>query len=130
MVIRYMPVLLSLERVKNILLRTFNKFVKKSDNSNRLIDIRKTIFYWNLPEFSKTVKEIEALIERDVKLLFIYSGSYNRYGRVCRPFRGNRIEGSIDTKYFEKSNHTFTLKEDREALINAVKKWIYDKAFA
>ena len=70
--------------------------------------------------------QLEAIAERGVKVLAVYSGAhgpgYNHEDQLFEVFP--ELRGKIDRAYFPNANHTFTELAQQANLIDAVTDWI------
>ena len=70
--------------------------------------------------------QLQALVERGVKILAIYSGihgtSYNHEDQLFELFP--ELRGKVDRAFFPHANHTFTELDAQSELIAAVASWI------
>jgi hypothetical protein len=71
--------------------------------------------------------EIQSLVDRGAQLLFVYSGGvaayYNYSGQFFDMFPRLKTQNRITTKYYPNADHTYTLREDRDRLLNSVIAW-------
>ena len=78
-----------------------------------------------LPPMQEYRRQLNALIERDVRILAIYSGvlgaRYNRDDQLFEAFP--ELRGRIDCVYFPQANHTFTELSAQAALQAQVIRW-------
>ena len=74
------------------------------------------------------VAELEVLVERGVKLLFIYTASVERYYNYDRQLgdcvRGLDLRGSVDAELFENSDHTLTELASKSRLRASTIGWL------
>ncbi len=84
-------------------------------------------YFWSLPKKSKTLKELQRLMERDVKLLYIYSGANNGYyydEQFFDMYRPIALKSNVEVRYFDRADHTYTLCKDRKKMIDAICSWV------
>jgi len=78
----------------------------------------------------KDVKaDLVELIDRDLNLLYIYSGGvnyqyYNYHGQFKDMFRSIDFNGKVQLEYFDEANHTYTRLADREKLMTTISDWM------
>lgn len=72
-------------------------------------------------------REIQSLVDRNAQLLYIYSGgvaAYYNYGQqFFDMFPGLKAQNCITVQYYPNADHTYTLKEDRDQLLDRVIAW-------
>jgi dienelactone hydrolase len=78
------------------------------------------------PPIASYRMQLQALVERGVKILAIYSGShgtsYNHEDQLFELFP--ELRGKVDRAYFPHANHTFTELDTQSELIGTVATWI------
>jgi pimeloyl-ACP methyl ester carboxylesterase len=84
-------------------------------------------FQRDFPPQEQVAAEIEALLERGIQGLYIYSGGYKYYnypGQFFDDFPVARSNAQIDVEYYRDADHTYLLLADRDRLITRVATWI------
>ena len=118
---KYVPKLLSLRKWLDLL----NGFLRKHETSTSTmpqgLDIRE------FPKQSQSTREITTLIDRGVKLQFIYTSGvidYYSYGnQFYDMFPSLQGRDEISVTYHPQFDHTVMLREDREELVHRVTQW-------
>lgn len=86
------------------------------------------IDYWEFPSRAQAQADLEKLVARDLRLLYIYTGgikSYYNYGDQFRDnFKAVDFRDCLDLDYMEEVDHTFTLLRDRERLFTRIDDWL------
>jgi pimeloyl-ACP methyl ester carboxylesterase len=89
------------------------------------------VFGRNWPSKSITEQELALLVQRGVELLFVYSGGvpvyYNYRNQFRDMFSNVDFKAKLRLEYFKNADHTYTLLEQREKLLQCVCKWMADK---
>lgn len=85
------------------------------------------------PPRDQAAKELQSLVDRGVKLRFIYTGGvahyFNHERQFEQMFHDVEFRGNVTCKYFPKMDHVAILCEDRELLLEDITRWI-DATFA
>jgi dienelactone hydrolase len=72
-------------------------------------------------------REIQALVDRNVQLLYVYTGGGSKYysyaGQFNDMFNGLDVRSNIEVEYYRNADHTYTFAEDRELLLARVIEW-------
>jgi hypothetical protein len=128
---RYLPVLLSLPRLLGALSRIKNSMLGKlSGSANRdTVESSSSMFTWQLPGKEKTKDEIRIFIERDAKLLYIFTGGANEVYNYENQFVDSmpflkKHKGQITVILNQKTDHTFCLYHDRLWLYEKILNWL------
>jgi pimeloyl-ACP methyl ester carboxylesterase len=99
------------------------------------ITIKRTrgVFNRQVPPREKVVTEIENLVKRDARLLYIYSGgvpSYYNYGnQFWDMFKGIDFRGRVDVAYFKDADHLFSQLPARRRMFDCIVQWM-EKSFS
>ena len=80
------------------------------------------------PPKERLVAEMLALVERGVRLHFVYSSGmreyYNYERQFVDAFRGIDFKGMVTSEFFAEADHTFTELKNQEALIGGIVRWM------
>ena len=80
------------------------------------------------PPRKQVIRELQELIDRGVKLFFIYSGGitlyYNYADQFFDMFRSVKFKGMVFHRYFREADHTYTIISVRQKLMSAISEWI------
>jgi pimeloyl-ACP methyl ester carboxylesterase len=76
---------------------------------------------------SQVEREIQSLVDRGARLLYLYTGGvedyYNYAGQFFDQFNGLDPRGNIEVEYYPNADHTYTFAEDRERMLQRVVEW-------
>ncbi len=104
--------------------RSLEKFLPAEDTPASLAigdDIRE------FPDRDQAAKEIQSLVDRNVKMRFVYTGGVGHYYNYENQFRDMfhdvAFNDSVSWKYFQKFDHVATLCEDRKLLLTDIVDW-------
>jgi len=85
-------------------------------------------YIWKLPKKEDYLADMRKLNTRDVKNLYIFTGSvveyYNYQDQFKDSFKGEAFIDSIQVKLFPKAGHTFRLMDDRKKMMELVSNWL------
>ena len=77
------------------------------------------------PPQAEFAEQTLRLVDRGVRILFIYSGAngdrYNHQDQLFEAFP--ELRGRVARAYFPKANHVFTDTREREALLSVITSW-------
>jgi pimeloyl-ACP methyl ester carboxylesterase len=88
------------------------------------------IYNRSYPTRQQLAHELTAMAGRGVDMLFVYAGGYgsdhakNYAGQFFDAFPTLRGEPRIETEYYGKADHVFTVLADREKLLARIKVWM------
>lgn len=106
------------EKIRNVLTK------KPHKNEDEL----EGVDYFRFPKKSSIRMDLENILSKNKKMLFIYTGGMeyicNYEEQLKDSFKTLDFNDGIDVKYFNKMDHTFILKRDREYLVDMFVKWI------
>lgn len=86
------------------------------------------VFSVRFPPREQMLRELSAMLDRGLKLHFIYSGGAARYFNHLRQFRecfgrlADRPE--ISARLFAGTDHTYALRVDRQCLLQDIAEWL------
>lgn len=84
------------------------------------------------PDKNWVAESLRKMVERGVKLLYVYSGSWSYYSyrrQFFDMFPEIDFEGAATVRYYRNQDHTITLRHDQERLVNTVGQW-FDSSIA
>jgi len=85
----------------------------------------------DFPPKDRIAAELRQFVERNLALLFIYSGNWYLYFNYREQIRDNFPDvpfgDRLTVEHFPEADHTYTLLEDRERLFAAVLGWMREK---
>lgn len=80
------------------------------------------------PSKKQAVTDLRGLIERGVRLLYVYTGGQLRYYNYRRQFadafRSLDLRGCVDVDFFADSDHTLTLLRHQQRVIDSITRWL------
>jgi pimeloyl-ACP methyl ester carboxylesterase len=90
-----------------------------------------TILDQDFPPQRQIAAELRQLMERNVQLLFVYSGNWSPYfnyrEQVRDNFPGVAFAGRLTVEHLPEADHTYTLLEDRQRLFERVLTWTRER---
>ncbi|NLD99571.1 MAG: hypothetical protein GX640_06830 [Fibrobacter sp.] len=129
----YSPGLFNFKRYPSVLKKNLISLfssIYKHQSSNLTYISGPEIYIRNFPEKNKTQSEIRQLVDRGVRLMYIYSGGMPRYYNYDNQFRemfsSVNFKGNITYRYIKEADHTFTRLCLRNILYNFVITWLRD----
>ena len=107
-------------RIRNLINSIF------SDKSED--DKRKAVYFWNMPKKKNAIADLNVLIKRGVNLLFIYTKGayryYNHHSQYRNMLKSVKYDDELRVKYYHKSDHMFSLLNDRDNVIEYICQWV------
>lgn len=89
------------------------------------------IEYWLQPTKKEIADDLLSIMSRDVNLLYIYSGGaneiYNYEGQFSDTFKSIDFKNNLNVRLLYKMDHTYTLKNDRDYMLNVITSWVEQK---
>ncbi len=86
------------------------------------------VYIRKFPPKKQIIRQLQELIDREVKLFFIYSGGiplyYNYEDQFFDMFRSVKFKGMVFHRYFKEADHTYTIISVRQKLKNVISEWI------
>lgn len=86
------------------------------------------VYIRSFPPKKLIMKQLQELIDRGVKIFFIYSGGiplyYNYADQFFDMFRSVNFKGMIFHRYFKEADHTYTIVSVRQKLKSTISEWI------
>ena len=81
------------------------------------------------PDREQAAREVQQLVDRGVRMHFIYTGGvgeyFNHYGQFRDMFHDVDFRGQVSCRYFPDMDHVAILSEDRIRLIEDVVQWAH-----
>lgn len=116
----YLPRLWSAERWHRFISRSLQARASQGDD----------VFAVRFPPREQVQRELAAMLDRGLKLRFIYSGGVTRYFNHPRQFRecfGRLADRpQISARLFAGTDHTYALQVDRQRLLDDITTWLRD----
>jgi pimeloyl-ACP methyl ester carboxylesterase len=86
-----------------------------------------SLITYNYMEFAEADRILAALLQRRVRLYFIYTGgmreSFNHAGQLRKMFKGRNFNGLVEVDYLPRMGHTQELEEDRQIVAGRIGRW-------
>jgi pimeloyl-ACP methyl ester carboxylesterase len=122
----YAPKLLSRTSWKNVLNRIVRIFSGSAQDDHDSSEDNELDYRWKLPPKDETQADYQAIINRDAKLLCVYTAGWrcNYSGQLAESFSALDFGNSISAVYLPNATHTFKVEEDRKELLAAVRPWL------
>ena len=124
---RYGPILLSFNRTINAIKKVFKALFRiggKSSGDASGADA----YFWKLPPKSNYINDLELLRERGVKQFYVYTsgvdGYYNYKEQFADGFGSKDYSRDITVEYYDRSDHTYSLHNDRMRMFKDVTNWL------
>lgn len=126
---RYAPILLSFTRALNVFKKILKRVFRLHDKGSE-DDSGVDAFYWKLPPKEEYIRDLEQLGKRNVKQYYIYTGGvaeyYNYKEQFEDGFGAKGLSKAVSVEYYDKADHTYSLRKDREKMFADVEKWLVD----
>lgn len=85
-------------------------------------------YFWAVPPKEKTIEELRKLVDQKVVQLHIYTRGwewcFNHLSQFKSMYREIDFRGLATCVYFGRSDHTYTLIDERQALVKTVTEWM------
>jgi hypothetical protein len=113
--------LLALTKWKRFLVETYEDILDKTSTQ--------VIFPRVFPPKKVVRVELMGLIERGVKLLYVYTGGVQKYYNYREQFedmfglRMSDFQGKLQLEYLKESDHIYTLLNDRDKVLQIICDW-------
>jgi hypothetical protein len=80
------------------------------------------------PPRDRAADELRRLVDRGVRMLFIYSGEVHGYvnyrDQLADAFTDVDFKGMVDVEMWPRTDHVFVLADDRQRLLRRIAKWM------
>jgi len=119
--------LLNRHRWERLLRLKFPKFFGEPESVSDQTIGQERVFIRDYPTEHKLSRDLRKLVERGVRLLWVYGGGDTVYLYRSQFFdfiRAHDLRGKIDLAFFPTADHTFFLVEDRVRVINHLVGWM------
>jgi hypothetical protein len=96
---------------------------QSTTSGNSGTDDRKSIFYQDWPPLPIARREIEQLVDRGVRLLFVYTGGWSHFvdhRQFDEMFPSLRRRSQVTIVYYQHADHSYLATEDRASMIRQV----------
>jgi hypothetical protein len=121
--LRYPKRLLSRDRWERLLRLRYPKLFGEPESLNDRSLEAERVYVRDYPTQAKFARDLRGMVERGVKLLFIYSGGDTNYAYKNQlfDFTGSPdLAGKLELEFYENADHTFFLVRDRERVMRRV----------
>lgn len=127
---RYLPAVLDPERYKNWIIRMTRRVFRTHRDGDVHSGMVEDFGWWKLPPKSEVQKDLAKLVDRNVNLLYIYSGEqfefYNYQEQFAHAFPALDFKGRLKVIINNEADHTYIIGLDRDRLISQVADWLND----
>lgn len=126
----YGPKLLNPAVWWRIFKRTALKPMPQNDELFETNDQRADNYFWKLPPKQKTETELKTLVNRNVNLLYIYTGSsnfVNYKGQLATSMKSIKFGNQLQEEYLKDAEHTYPLSADRKQMMSIICDWMREK---
>lgn len=124
----YLTAMMDPVRVKNLPLRLLQKLVGGFSKNDGSTEVPEAFGWWQLPPKEEVQADLEKLVDRDVNLLYVYTGEerdvYNYEDQLKNAFPGIDFRGKVKVIINNEADHTYIMAEDRDRLICQLSDWI------
>lgn len=124
---RYGAIFINPKRVINLLRRVLLKFVP-SKSGLESSESGADAYYWQLPEKRSYIADMELMHENGKKHLLAYTSGvrdyYNYKNQFLDSFGNHSFSSNVQIEYFNYADHLYILHKQRDALFNAMLKWV------
>jgi hypothetical protein len=129
---RFRNKLFRLSHWKDFLANRIARLIRRRRRSSTKETAGSAAYFWLLPKKSQIENELRNLIEREVRMLQVFSGSniaYNYAEQYADSFRHIDFNGLLKVTYMAEADHTYSIRADRERLLSVIEKW-FDEEFS
>lgn len=119
-------------RLRYLSLRRWGRFLRKLKQRQGLREAGEAdeVYTREYPEREQLVRDYAQLLERGVRLCFIFSGgmglSFNYERQFYDMFAPLKLEGRVAYAFYPKADHLFSVPEDRELLLRKLTDWLVE----
>jgi hypothetical protein len=99
-----------------------------SSEINKIQEKEKDGYFWDVPPKDKTIKELKQLVDRNVFQLYVFTSDwewcFNHRSQFDTMYKEVDFNNLATCVYYSRSDHTYTLIDDRLKLIETVTNWL------
>jgi hypothetical protein len=99
---------------------------KESDSGATYQDVE--IYIRSFPPKQKIMNELQSILNREIRLLYVYSGGipvyYNHASQFFDMFKSLNFQNKVQSVYFKEADHIFTSIDARNKLTSTIIEWI------
>jgi len=107
------------------MIKIFLNITSERNYASDVHDAREENYYWRLPPKQKTERELKLLVDRGVKLLYIFSGLMINYkGQFASCFKSVDFGSQLQVEFFNEAEHLYPVIADRKKLIGTISDWL------
>jgi dienelactone hydrolase len=91
---------------------------------------REQVYKREYPSAKKFRDDVARMVERGVRLLFLYAGGdtpYEHRAQLFEVLRSSKLESRVELDYYPAADHTFFLVEDRVRAMNRIVRFIAER---
>jgi hypothetical protein len=88
---------------------------------------REEVYVRDYPEPAQLAADLERMLARKARLLYIYAGEYHRYTYPNQFFdmlRPAQFEGRVEVEFFARADHTFRILAQRRRMLAHLGQWM------
>lgn len=127
---RYGRSALSVRKWGNLLYQFIARRLTRASKAKESGDLPDGIDYTEFPPKENVRRELQALIDRQVKLLYFYTGGFSEYynykDQFSDMFSGLVRREHVKVYFLPEADHTLILQRDRQQFVDAVSQWAQD----
>lgn len=118
--------LISSEKWKRLANKIFKKIAARNNaDTNEIVG---DAVYWKLPPKEQAAKEYAELINRNVRLYFVFTEeqilSFNYTNQIRDSFKTLDFGNLLSVDFYALSDHTYTYLSQRELLFSGIRNWL------
>lgn len=95
------------------------------------VDLPAGIDYTEFPPKEKIRRELQALIDRRMGLLYFYTGGFSQYYNYEDQFKdmftGLDLKENVKVCFLLEADHTLILRRDRKQWVDTISRWVQDR---
>jgi len=131
---RYLPAILDPERGKSWLLRLLRRMsgvrYEAETETDADSEPSEDFGWWTLPPRNEVQKDLVNLVDRNVNLLYVYSGGqmdfYNYQKQFEHAFAAIDFKDRLKVIFNNEADHTYSIGLDRDRLLGQITDWLND----
>ena len=124
---RYGPVLVDSRRLVKATGKLAGKFLSSNQPKNDSEHLEG--YLWELPDKNDYISQMQLIHEKGVKQFFVFTGGvksyYNYQNQFHDGFGSYPFANDVTVEFFEDSDHTFILLEQRRQLFDTILSWLH-----
>ena len=124
---RYGRTVLSIRKWWNLIIRLFTKRLAVGREAKESSNLPEGIDYTEFPPKNNVRRELQALIDRRVELLYFYTGGFSEYYNYKEQFEdmfsGLDLNERVKVCFLPEADHTLILQRDKKQLLDTISQW-------